>query len=129
MIAVVVAPGLVVGLAAPAWKRLHWRWGLVGLVILTVPWFVAISIASQGEFLRFAVGRQIVHRLASDMEAHGGFPGYYPVVSALVFYPWSALLPAALVGAWMRRKSDPNSAFCWAGRSGRSCCSSVSAPS
>ena len=73
------------------WKRLHWRRGLLGFVILTAPWFVAISIASGGEFLRFAVGRQIVHRLASDMEAHGGFPGYYPVVSALVFYPWSAL--------------------------------------
>ncbi len=57
------------------------------------------------------MGRQIVHRLASDMEAHGGFPGYYPVVSALVFYPWSALVPAALVGAWQRRKSDPNLGF------------------
>ena len=41
------------------------------------------------------------------MEAHGGFPGYYPVVSALVFYPWSALLPAAIAGAWARRKADP----------------------
>ncbi len=41
------------------------------------------------------------------MEAHGGFPGYYPVVSALVFYPWSALLPAAIVGAWARRKAEP----------------------
>ncbi len=60
---------------------------LIGFAILTAPWFVAISIASGGEFLRFAVGRQIVHRVASDMEAHGGFPGYYPVVSALVFYP------------------------------------------
>ena len=83
----------------------------IGFAILTAPWFVAISIASAGEFLRFAVGRQIVHRLASDMEAHGGFPGYYPVVSALVFYPWSALVPAALAGAWMRRKSDPNLGF------------------
>jgi 4-amino-4-deoxy-L-arabinose transferase-like glycosyltransferase len=94
-----------------AWKRLHWRWGLVGYVVLTAPWFVAISVASRGEFLRFAVGRQIVHRLASDMEAHGGFPGYYPLISALVFYPWSALVPAAFAGAWMRRKSDPNLGF------------------
>ncbi len=94
-----------------AWKRLHWRRGLIGFAILTAPWFVLISLASAGEFLRFAVGRQIVHRLASDMEAHGGFPGYYPVVSALVFYPWSALVPAAVVGAWMRRKSDPNLGF------------------
>ena len=57
------------------------------------------------------MGKQIVHRVASDMEAHGGFPGYYPVVSALVFYPWSALMPAALAGAWARRKADPALGF------------------
>ena len=45
------------------------------------------------------------------MEAHGGFPGYYPVVSTLVFYPWSAFIPAALVSAWVRRKSDPKFGF------------------
>jgi 4-amino-4-deoxy-L-arabinose transferase-like glycosyltransferase len=84
---------------------------LLGFGILTVPWFIAITIASGGEFLRFAVGRQIVHRLASDMEAHGGFPGYYPVIATLVFYPWSALLPTAIVGAYLRRRSNPNFGF------------------
>jgi 4-amino-4-deoxy-L-arabinose transferase-like glycosyltransferase len=99
------------GWPASAWQRLHWRRGLIGFAILTVPWFVAISIESRGEFLRFAVGRQIVHRVAADMETHGGFPGYYPVVSALVFYPWSALVPPAIVGAWMRRRCEPNFGF------------------
>jgi len=79
--------------------------------MLVAPWFVGITIASRGDFLRFAVGRQIVHRMASDMEAHGGFPGYYPLVSGLVFYPWSALIPVALVGAWRRRKSSPALGF------------------
>jgi 4-amino-4-deoxy-L-arabinose transferase-like glycosyltransferase len=99
------------GWPSSAWKRLHWRWGLAGFAIVTAPWFVVMSLATGGEFLRFAVGRQIIHRVASDMEAHGGFPGYYPVVSLLAFYPWSALVPAALVGAWQRRKSDPNLGF------------------
>src|SRR5262249_33794949 len=71
----------------------------------------AVSIASHGEFLRFAVGHQIVHRVVSDMEAHGGFPGYYPVVSILAFYPWSALLPTAILGVWMRRESNPDLGF------------------
>jgi 4-amino-4-deoxy-L-arabinose transferase-like glycosyltransferase len=99
------------GWPAVAWKRLHWRTGLIGYSMLTAPWFVTISLASSGDFLRFAVGRQIVHRFAADMESHGGFPGYYAVVTALVFYPWSALVPAALAGAWTRRKSDPNLGF------------------
>jgi 4-amino-4-deoxy-L-arabinose transferase-like glycosyltransferase len=94
-----------------AWRRLHWRRGLIAFAIVTAPWYFLISLASAGDFLRFAIGRQIVHRLASDMEAHGGFPGYYPTVSALAFYPWSALVPAALLGAWMRRKADPNLGF------------------
>ncbi len=42
---------------------------------------------------------------------HGGFPGYYPAISTLVFYPWSAFIPAALVGAWVRRKRDPALGF------------------
>jgi 4-amino-4-deoxy-L-arabinose transferase-like glycosyltransferase len=88
-------------------SRLHFRWGLASLLVLSCPWFVAATIASHGDFLRFAVGRQILNRVASDMETHGGFPGYYPVVSALVFYPWSALMPAALVGAWGRRRLNP----------------------
>jgi 4-amino-4-deoxy-L-arabinose transferase-like glycosyltransferase len=99
------------GWRTPAWKRLYWRNGLIGLAILTLPWFAAISVASRGEFLRFAVGRQILHRVSTDMEAHGGFPGYYPVVSTLVFYPWSAFVPAALVGAWVHRKSNPALGF------------------
>jgi 4-amino-4-deoxy-L-arabinose transferase-like glycosyltransferase len=94
-----------------AWTRLHWRRGLAGFALATAPWYILISLASAGEFLRFAIGRQIVGRLASDVETHGGFPGYYPAISALVFYPWSALLPAALVGAWARRKSDRNLGF------------------
>jgi 4-amino-4-deoxy-L-arabinose transferase-like glycosyltransferase len=111
-----IGPAFIGAATAMAWwwgwpfpprERLHLRWGLVSLLVLSFPWFVAVTIASRGEFLRFAVGNQILHRLASDMEAHGGFPGYYPVVAALVFYPWSALLPAALAGAWARRRLDP----------------------
>jgi len=95
------------GWKPPAWQRLNWRIGVPLFIGLVAPWFVGITIVSGGDFLRVAVGRQIVHRMASDMEAHGGFPGYYPLVSGLVFYPWSALIPAALLGAVLRRKSSP----------------------
>ncbi len=99
------------GWPVPSRQRLRWKWGLTVLLVLTCPWFVAVSIASHGDFLRFAIGKQIVNRVATDMEAHGGFPGYYPIVSTLVFYPWSALVPAAIAGAWMRRKANPEMSF------------------
>jgi 4-amino-4-deoxy-L-arabinose transferase-like glycosyltransferase len=90
-----------------AWKRLEWRRGLAILAVVTLPWFVAIGILSRGEFYRVAVGYHIVQRVTTGIEEHGGFPGYYVVLSLLTFYPWSAFLPAALHGAWSRRRSDP----------------------
>jgi 4-amino-4-deoxy-L-arabinose transferase-like glycosyltransferase len=111
LIAAAAAMGRWWGWRLPPRERFHLGWGLASLVIVSAPWFVAATIASRGEFLRFAVGQQIVHRLSSDMETHGGFPGYYPAVTALVFYPWSALLPAAIAGAWARRKTEPALAF------------------
>jgi 4-amino-4-deoxy-L-arabinose transferase-like glycosyltransferase len=99
------------GWTPPSLQRLNWRKGAAMFIVLVAPWFAWVTVASGGDFLRFAIGRQIVNRMASDMEAHGGFPGYYPVISALVFYPWSALVPVALLAAVMRRKSSPALAF------------------
>ena len=110
-VAVATAVAWFCGWSLPPRKRLHLGWGLASLVILTCPWFIAAAIASHGEFLRFAVGDQIVGRVVSEKETHGGFPGFYPAVSALVLYPWSALLPVGLAGAWTRRKSDPTLAY------------------
>ena len=45
------------------------------------------------------------------LREHGGFPGYYVVLSLLTFYPWSALLPPALGGGWLRRRDDPAMGF------------------
>ena len=43
------------------------------------------------------------------------------MISALVFYPWSALLPAAIVGAWVAPQGwTRRSAISWAGSSARS---------
>jgi 4-amino-4-deoxy-L-arabinose transferase-like glycosyltransferase len=98
------------GPSAP-WKRLEWRSGIVILAVVTLPWFVAIGILSRGDFYRVAVGFHIIQRVTTGIEEHGGFPGYYVVLSLLTFYPWSALLPAALHGAWTRRRADPAFGF------------------
>jgi len=97
--------------AVRVWKRLFPRWGLLGLAVATLPWFLTIAVVSRGEFLRFALGTQLVQRLTSGMEEHGGFPGYYLSLSALAFYPWSVLVPAAVWGAWTRRKTNPDFGF------------------
>jgi 4-amino-4-deoxy-L-arabinose transferase-like glycosyltransferase len=93
------------------WKRLEWRRGLLLLSVVTLPWFLAIGILSRGEFYRVAVGYHIIQRVTSGIEEHGGFPGYYVALSLLTFYPWSALVPPALFGAWSRRAGNPALGF------------------
>ncbi|WP_250847031.1 ArnT family glycosyltransferase [Aquisphaera insulae] len=95
----------------PVVRRLHVRTGLLVFAAIAVPWYLAVMIATRGEFYRFAVGSQIIQRVTTGMEEHGGLPGYYLALSAVAFYPWSALVPAAAAGAWMRRRTRPELAF------------------
>jgi 4-amino-4-deoxy-L-arabinose transferase-like glycosyltransferase len=93
------------------WRRLHWRAGLALFALVTLPWFVAIAITSRGDFYRFAVGVQMLQRVTTKLEEHGGFPGFYPITTLATFFPWSALVPAALIGAWRRRKESSDLGF------------------
>jgi 4-amino-4-deoxy-L-arabinose transferase-like glycosyltransferase len=112
--ALVAAAGLAswwFGGPSVCWKRLRWRWGLGLLALITLPWFITIGVRSQGDFFRFAVGKQLINRVTSKLEDHGGFPGYYFVFVMITFYPWSCLVPASLAAAWSRRKTSPTLGF------------------
>ena len=93
------------------WNRLDWRRGLAVFAGVTLPWFIAVGILSRGEFFRFAIGTQVLSRINTGLEEHGGFPGYYLVTTLGLFHPWSALLPAAALAAWTRRKLNPAFGF------------------
>jgi 4-amino-4-deoxy-L-arabinose transferase-like glycosyltransferase len=93
------------------WKRLRWRWGLIVFLAINAPWFIAIGIVSKGQFFREAIDAQIVQRIRTGLEEHGGLPGYYLLGTLLTFHPWSALLPPAIFGAWTRRRADPAMGF------------------
>src|SRR5262249_43405076 len=94
-----------------AWRRLHGRWGVPLFLLVTAPWYVAIGFLTRGDFFRFALGQQIAARVTGGMEQHGGFPGYYVLASLGTVHPLAALIPAALYGAWARRRSDPTFGF------------------
>ena len=111
MIAAAAVVSWACGGPSACWGRLRWKWGLTLFSLMVAPWFVAIGILTGGDFFRVAVGAQILQRVATQMEQHGGFPGYYPATTLLAFYPWSALLPAALVAGFVRRKKDPTLGF------------------
>jgi 4-amino-4-deoxy-L-arabinose transferase-like glycosyltransferase len=92
-------------------RRLKWLPGLALFAAIAAPWFVAIYVVSHGDFYREMVGRHVVFRMTHGMESHGAFPGYYTATILGTFYPWSSLLPAALVLAWAERRQNPNLGF------------------
>ncbi len=107
-----VGPALIAATAVAArllgWRgnlaaRLEWRRGLIVLAAIAAPWLVLVSIVSLGAFPRFALGHQLWGHMTSEMERHGGFPGYYLLGALVLFGPWSALVPAAVVAAWPLR--------------------------
>jgi 4-amino-4-deoxy-L-arabinose transferase-like glycosyltransferase len=95
-----------------AWVgRLRWSWGLPVYALITAPWYIAIGIISRGDFFRVSMGYHVLRRMTTGIETHGGWPGYYALLTVGVFAPWAALLPAALLGAWSRRRESPGYGF------------------
>jgi len=93
------------------WRRLEWRRGLLVFILLSGPWYLLMLVATRGEFVQVAVKQQLVQRIATGMEEHGAIPGYYALMSTVLFFPWSCLVPMGLLAAWRRRKGDANLAY------------------
>jgi len=115
---IVVIPAM---LALSAWdrdiswmKRLGWGWGLPLVALIVGPWAIAITIATDGGFWREAIGGDLAPKVTGAAESHGGFPGMYLVLSPLLLFPATLMLPAALSTAWHRR-AEPAIRFlvCW----------------
>lgn len=93
------------------WPRLRWRWGIAVFTLICAPWYIAIGIISHGDYYRVSMGYHVYQRMTTSLESHGGWPGYYLTLSLPLFYPWSVLLPAALLAAWQRRRERPELGF------------------
>lgn len=83
---------------------------LLGLALFAL-WFVPANAATGGRFLSLGLGREVLHRMATPMEGHGGgflvsLPYYVPVLLA-GFFPWTILLPAAAPFARRLREESP----------------------
>jgi 4-amino-4-deoxy-L-arabinose transferase-like glycosyltransferase len=94
--------------------RLGWGWGLPLMALILGPWAIAITIITDGGFWREAIGGDLAPKLVGAHESHGGFFGMYAVLSPLLLFPLTLLLPAALSTGWHRR-AEPmvRFALCW----------------
>jgi len=77
--------------------RLRPGWGLPVLVAITAPWAVAASVATDGAFLREAIGTHVVARGQTAFESHGFFAGFYVVTAVVTALPWFGALVERLL--------------------------------
>ncbi|WP_421739560.1 ArnT family glycosyltransferase [Caulobacter sp.] len=98
-----------------AWlKDLGWGWGLILFAGVVLPWTMMITVATDGAFWSTAIAGDLAPKMAGGQEGHSGPFGYHALLSPLLVYPATLLLPAALVLAWTGRK-EPGVRFavCW----------------
>jgi 4-amino-4-deoxy-L-arabinose transferase-like glycosyltransferase len=70
---------------------------------ICVPWLVAVHHRAP-EFLRTIIGHDVIERVQTGLEGHKGPPGYYLILIWAIFFPWSLLLPATVVQAFVNRR-------------------------
>ncbi|OQW54224.1 MAG: glycosyl transferase [Proteobacteria bacterium SG_bin9] len=109
-----------VGLAAVVLAVLDrsagWLWrlrpisGCVWLLLLVLPWFVAIFWRSGDSFFTTAVGGDMLNKIAQGQESHGAPPGYYFATFWVTFWPGSALAAMATPAIWRARR-EPGAQF------------------
>lgn len=84
-----------------AWPLAWWPAPLIG-VGLTLPWLIAVQLATDGAFLQEAVGQDLGPKLVSGHESHDGPPGYHLALLPVLFLPAIAVLPSGLSAAVQR---------------------------
>lgn len=101
---------------AVQFRALHWITrlrplpGLLWFAALVAPWFIAITIATDGAFWGASLGGDFTDKITAEGEHGASLPGQYLLTVWLTFFPWTLLIPAAVTFAWLTRK-DPKTAF------------------
>ena len=73
-------------------KRLCWGRGLLIVGFITLPWALAVTIATDGAFLKTAISADFLAKVQSGQESHGAPFGTYFLLMFLMFFPASAFL-------------------------------------
>lgn len=93
----------------------------VTLIVIAAPWYVAVGVATEGDFTRLFFLNENFARATTVMENHSGGWWYYPAAIAVGFFPWSIFLAPMLIAAdsQFRRRSRNRIAMtlvcCWIG--------------
>jgi 4-amino-4-deoxy-L-arabinose transferase-like glycosyltransferase len=88
--------------------------GLLWLLVLVLPWFIAIYARVGTQFLIGSVGEDMLAKVASPQETHGAPPGLYLILFFVTFFPASILAGLAAPAVWaVRREAAARFLLAW----------------
>jgi 4-amino-4-deoxy-L-arabinose transferase-like glycosyltransferase len=94
---------------------------IFGVTAIALPWYWAVGLATDGEFLRSFFLEHNLGRATETMEHHSGSIFFYPLAILVGFFPWSVFaMPLAIDAVLQLRRRDrfhPGYllAVCWIG--------------
>lgn len=105
MVVALTLAALAVGMRRAGWMlALRPLPGLALAAALVLPWYVAITLRSDGAFWEASLGADMLAKVQSGQENHGAPPGTYLLLVWLTFFPASAALALALPALWRARR-------------------------
>lgn len=87
-------------------KETPWVLGIASFLIISVPWFVLVTLEHGQEYISTFFGLHNVQRFTSVVSRHPGAWYYYLPVIMVGLLPWSIYLPLAIAKLrfWQRQK-------------------------
>jgi 4-amino-4-deoxy-L-arabinose transferase-like glycosyltransferase len=116
----VVLPGLVILVYIIIQRDLRWKslaklkifpWAFLFLIV-AIPWYVAVGLATDGAWLEGFFLKHNVQRFTSTMEGHGGFFLAPFIIVIAAFIPFSLFVFQSIAYAWRGRNENPFILFC-----------------
>ena len=116
----IVFAGLIVLIFLILQRKVSWRallemrilQGLLIFILFVMPWYVAVGIETEGEWLEQFFLKHNVSRFTSSMEGHGGFPFASFVIALVALMPFSFFCPQAFKLIWTVQKRNSFLQFC-----------------
>jgi 4-amino-4-deoxy-L-arabinose transferase-like glycosyltransferase len=106
MVVGLTVAGLMLLTRSASWFRASApMFGVPWMLLLILPWFVAIWIATDGGFFQEAVGRDLLGKVSEGQESHGAPPLTHLAAMLAVFWPLPGFLVFAAPAIWRERKS------------------------
>src|SRR5712692_7594145 len=97
-------------------RSAHWLAGLrpaagaAWLLLLVLPWFVAILRRTGVSFFVESIGNDLLSKMVGAQESHGAPPGYYLATFWVTFWPAAPLAAVAASRVW-RQHREPATQF------------------